>query len=93
MRNFFPVHEIKNSLLTQTLVEMVDVYILGRSFSRLFLSLNLIRTISDNTKRHFSFLLNRMTARIEERISIEGVINSLILVIKSDRKAEKRFKL
>ena len=69
---------------------MVDVYILGRSFFRIFYRLSSIRTISYKTRQLLSELVVKMTAPVEERINLEEVIKRLRVIIESERGSEKR---
>ena len=68
---------------------MVDVYILGRSFFRIFYRLSSIRTISYKTRQLLSELVVKMTAPVEERITLEEVIKRLRVIIESERGGEK----
>ena len=72
---------------------MVDVYILGRSFFRIFHRLSSIRSISQKTRHLLSDLVVKMTAPVEQRITLEGVPIMLRVIIDSERKGEKGSKI
>ena len=69
----------------------MDVYILGRSFFRIFYRLSSIRNIDQKTRQLLSELVVKMTAPVEERLTLHGVIKILRVIIESERGDEKRY--
>lgn len=68
----------------------MDVYILGRSFFRIFYRLSSIRNIDQKTRQLLSELVVKMTAPVEGRITLEEVIKKLRVIIENERGGEKK---